>query len=117
MHERSVAIAVQIGTRYLNVPSVLVNPPLQRPSVNRNKGPRGLRLEWHVVRKGWWHCELGYVKCTQWATDGTPSVSVRNSMYQPGGAMFRSFGTFAWSVTGGAAVKETSTSRCVPLKE
>src|SRR2546425_8244514 len=91
--------------------------PCSEPASNARNGPEGVSDHW----TSWGNdCAMAlqpHDKCTQFDTDGTPSLSVRNSIYQPGGAAERSFGIFALSVSGGATVKGTSTSRCVLLKE
>lgn len=50
-------------------------------------------------------------------TEGTLLLSVRKSMYQPGGAIFFSAGTVACSTPGALTTKLRSTSRWVLLKE
>jgi hypothetical protein len=60
---------------------------------------------------------LVQVRWIQVATDGTPSWSTRNSMYQPGGARFGLAGTLAWSESLALATISRSTRRWPLSKE
>jgi hypothetical protein len=75
-----------------------------------------------TVSKILFNRELGwrpadYVRCTHVATDGTRALSVRNSMYHPGGAMFLSGVTLTVSCPPPCARISRSTSRCPESKE
>ena len=59
----------------------------------------------------------GSKTCTGCATDGTPFLSVRKSMYQPGGAMFGSPVSVTRTVPPACEVIGRSTRRCPVLNE
>jgi hypothetical protein len=59
----------------------------------------------------------GLKTCTGCATDGVPSLSVRKSMYQPGGAILGSLVRVTRTLPPDCRVIGRSTRRCPVLKE